>query len=216
MKQNLLFVTISFITFIIITILDELYRAMKEEFKWTLPNILSVYRLCISPIILAMIILHYQLFFTVLLIISMITDILDGYIARHYNLQTAIGAKLDSYADAATILLAIYGMFRFEYAEITPYILPFLILIVFYISVYIFSFLKFKKFSSLHLYSSKITGYAQGIFFFILFCFKPYSWAFWAMFAISVLSYSEELLVIFLLKQARTNAKGLFWVLKKT
>jgi cardiolipin synthase (CMP-forming) len=144
---------------------------MDEKFRWTIPNILSVYRLCISPLILAFIIIGRSIPFTVLLIISLVTDILDGFIARQFSLQTKIGAKLDSIADSITVLLAIYGMFRFKFDDIHPFLIQFYVLLGFYSSVYVVSAIKFRKFSSMHLYSAKITGYVQGIFFFILFAF---------------------------------------------
>jgi len=188
---------------------------MDEKFRWTIPNILSIYRICISPVILITLLFTHEKIFTILLIISLVTDILDGFIARQFNMQTKIGAKLDSVADAITVLLAIYGMFQFKRNEISPFLLPFYILIGFYLLVYLVSALKFKKFSSLHLYSAKITGYAQGIFFFVLFCFGFYSGLFWVMFAISIITYIEEIIAILLLKEMQSDAKGVYWIIKK-
>ena len=187
---------------------------MEEKFRWTIPNILSIYRLCVSPVILATLIFSNYSLFTVLLIISLITDILDGFIARQFNLQTKIGAKLDSIADAVTVILGIIGMFKFKIEVVSPFLTPFFILICFYFAVYILSALKFRKFSSLHLYSAKITGYVQGIFFFVLFCLHLYQWTFWIMFAVSMLSYIEEILAILLLKEPISNAKGIYWIIK--
>ncbi len=188
---------------------------MEEKFRWTIPNILSVYRLCVSPVILVTLILKNESVFTVLLLVSLITDILDGFIARQFNLKTKMGAKLDSIADAVTVVLAIVGMFRFKQLDIFPFLTPFYILIGFYFLVYIISALKFKKFSSMHLYSAKITGYAQGIFFFVLFCFQFYNWLFWVMFTISILTYIEEIIAILLLKDMISDAKGIYWIIKK-
>ncbi len=54
--------------------------------------------------------------FIILLTFNLFTDFLDGYLARKLNQQTAIGARLDSWADAGTYLLAFVGLFKFEWA----------------------------------------------------------------------------------------------------
>ncbi len=69
---------------------------------WNLPNILTVARLCLLPI---MVLLLFQqtawaawtcLF---LYIIGALTDFLDGWIARKYNLVTPFGTFLDPISD---------------------------------------------------------------------------------------------------------------------
>lgn len=187
---------------------------MDNKFKWNIPNILSVYRLCILPALVWLVVEDLQKLFTLLFVISLITDILDGYIARKFKLQTPIGARLDSLADIGTVILGVTGMFRFEYTAIEPYLLPFLMVVFIYFSVIITALLKFRRISSLHLYSSKIAAYLQGIFFFILFCFGFNKLVFWIMFGVAIGSYLEELVILFLLKQLKENVKGIYWVLK--
>ena len=57
-----------------------------------LPNILSVVRIGLSFLLLALI-KHTTLFLIVYLIIG-ITDILDGWLARRLQVQSALGAHL--------------------------------------------------------------------------------------------------------------------------
>jgi cardiolipin synthase len=187
---------------------------MPEKFRWTIPNILSLYRIFISPVIAFTVYLNLRTFFTVLIVISLFTDILDGYIARKFKLQTPLGAILDSMADALTTLVAIAGMFRFEYLALKPFILPLCIMILMWAFVYVVSLIKFKKLCSLHLYSSKAAGYAQGIFLFVLFCFGFNQALFWGMFIISVLSYSEEIAALLILKELKSDAKGIYRIIK--
>jgi phosphatidylglycerophosphate synthase len=62
----------------------------------TFPNILSILRIILSPILFF---INNNLVLFSLLIIIGLTDVLDGYIARKYKIQTAIGAWLDSISD---------------------------------------------------------------------------------------------------------------------
>jgi len=67
-----------------------------------IPNALSSYRLIMAPVLALLALTRHEEPFVVLIIISLITDILDGLIARGFQIQTSFGAKLDSIADDAT------------------------------------------------------------------------------------------------------------------
>jgi CDP-diacylglycerol--glycerol-3-phosphate 3-phosphatidyltransferase len=84
-----------------------------------------------------------------------------------------------------------------------------------YIFSLIVSFARFGKFPSLHLYSCKIGGYIQGIFFFVLFFSGYHAWLFYLAMVWGILSYIEETIILFLLPEMRSNSRGLYWVVKK-
>lgn len=50
----------------------------------------------------------------IMFIIAAITDALDGYIARHYNMATMMGAFLDSVADKLVVCSAIVVLLAFD------------------------------------------------------------------------------------------------------
>jgi CDP-diacylglycerol--glycerol-3-phosphate 3-phosphatidyltransferase len=64
-----------------------------------LPNILSISRLVLLPLILFFIATKQTIVALVFMIISWITDALDGYIARRTNQVTNIGKVLDHFVD---------------------------------------------------------------------------------------------------------------------
>lgn len=85
---------------------------MTNEIK-KLPNLLSISRILLTPIIVTLIFLggHYTTTALIIFTIAAITDYLDGYLARKYNMQTRLGAFLDPFADkilVPTTLLAFY------------------------------------------------------------------------------------------------------------
>jgi CDP-diacylglycerol--glycerol-3-phosphate 3-phosphatidyltransferase len=65
----------------------------------------------------------------------------------------------------------------------------------------------------LHLYSSKITGYLQGIFIFTYFVAGYWAWYFYLMIGFSILAYTEGLLTLLVIPELRSNIRGLYWVL---
>ena len=178
------------------------------------PNVLSAYRLLAFPIICYSMYILNDRMFILLLSINLITDILDGLIARAFKLQTDFGAKLDSLADIGTYICAFTGMFVFHYDFMIENKWAFIALIIFYVVPQIISLIKFKKNASLHLYSNKITGYFQGIWIFTFFNFGNYQPYFIFMVCFAILAYTEELLCILLLKEMKSNVKTYFHLKK--
>lgn len=69
----------------------------------TIPNILSLFRLCLIPVIVWLYIgLQNYLWAAILVVLSGFTDILDGIIARKFNMISDVGKVLDPIADKAT------------------------------------------------------------------------------------------------------------------
>ena len=67
--------------------------------------------------------------------INLITDILDGFIARRFNMETEFGARLDSLADIGTYAMAFIGMIVLESDFVGVHWMEFTFLIVLYILV---------------------------------------------------------------------------------
>ncbi len=73
-----------------------------------LPNKLSIIRILLIPLMIAVFFIQaipYRfLFVAIIFTISSLTDFLDGYIARKYNLVTDLGKFLDPIADKILVL----------------------------------------------------------------------------------------------------------------
>ena len=85
----------------------------------TIPNMLSIGRLILIPVLL--IPAYYiqneaqaRLVFLIMFIIIGVTDKLDGTLARYLNQTTALGAKLDTIADMVFYPLIALWLYRFE------------------------------------------------------------------------------------------------------
>ena len=74
--------------------------------KWNVPNILTMIRLFCTPIVVALFLITIPSGIGVfcalgVYILACLTDFLDGYIARKYNMITDFGKFMDQIADKA-------------------------------------------------------------------------------------------------------------------
>lgn len=72
----------------------------------SIPNILSVFRILLLPIFVALYMTlepQNRFICAIILVISGITDVADGFIARKFNMVTQLGKILDPLADKLTL-----------------------------------------------------------------------------------------------------------------
>ena len=77
---------------------------------WTVPNLLSVLRILGVPLFLWAILTHRDGIAVATLVLSGVTDYLDGQIARRYGLVTRLGQLLDPIADRLYIAATMVGL----------------------------------------------------------------------------------------------------------
>ena len=75
---------------------------MQKNIQKNIPNILTIFRFILIPINLYFIFTRHYLLGFIFFTISGITDILDGAIARKFNLVTNFGKLMDPLADKLT------------------------------------------------------------------------------------------------------------------
>ncbi len=74
------------------------------------PNILTLLRFVFIPFIVVALYFNNYITAFVLLTLSAITDVLDGFIARKYNLITDFGKLMDPLADKATQIVILIAL----------------------------------------------------------------------------------------------------------
>ncbi len=179
------------------------------------PNLISAYRLFSFPFGVALIILRSEEFFFWLIVFNQFTDILDGFIARRFNLHTKFGDRLDSLADTGTYILALTGMVVFQWEYIYEYRVLGLIFVGFYLLRHIVSFIKFKRYAGLHVNSVRLCALIQIALFIVLFKGGPVKAMFYITVILSVLAFLEEIIIVLILKKPETKVESLRKLLKK-
>jgi CDP-diacylglycerol--glycerol-3-phosphate 3-phosphatidyltransferase len=177
----------------------------------TLPNVLSISRIILSPLILLMNESRLALFFVILII--GLTDVLDGFFARKFKSQTVIGSRLDSISDFVFyIILVIYALvFDFDiFAQVKYYVL---IIIGLKLFTFLSGIIKHRKLSLLHTFGNKISGIMIFLGFCIFILPKNTLILKIGIFT-SIICSLEEFLITIIGKKYKENIKGI-WEIRK-
>ncbi len=125
--------------------MKELFRKMfnkiRDEF-FTIPNMLSLLRLALIPLIIYLYCFaHNDLWTLIVVVFSTLTDIVDGFIARRFNMITDFGKFLDPFADKLTQLT----VFACLITRFNLMIVPFVVLLVKEIGSFLLRLVVYKK-----------------------------------------------------------------------
>ncbi len=89
----------------------------------TIPNILSLCRIGLIPVIAWLYLKGENLWAVGVLILSGVTDVIDGYIARHFNMISDVGKILDPIADKLTQAVMLFCLIFKHKFMIAPFVL---------------------------------------------------------------------------------------------
>jgi cardiolipin synthase (CMP-forming) len=177
------------------------------------PNAISIARLCATVFLLAAVFQHRIDLFKWLLLACLLSDILDGLIARIFHLTSKLGASLDSAADMLTMLIGFVGVYVFQRTFVDEHFAGLLIVAVFYIAEIIAALIRYGKLSSFHTLLDRISAYASGIFVMSLFLWGYHGWLYQLTVLVYVVSLTEEMILIFILPEWKTDVGNIFRVL---
>ncbi len=83
---------------------------MKAKEIFTIPNVLSMFRIVLIPFIVLVYFLEKTNLCILLIALSAVTDIVDGFIARRFNMISPLGKALDPIADKLTLLAMLFSI----------------------------------------------------------------------------------------------------------
>lgn len=108
----------------------------------TVPNILSLFRLCLIPVIVWLYCFRNDyLLTTLVLVISGATDVIDGIVARRFGMISDFGKAFDPVADKLTQIVTLFCLVvRFPHM-----IIPLVVLTVKEVLAAIFNMITIKK-----------------------------------------------------------------------
>jgi len=132
-------------------------RKVKTMRKSQWPNIVTASRIALMPAVLASAIAGERGWFAGLLAVALMTDVLDGYLARRLNAYSAFGRKLDSIADYIVLFVGLIGI-TLLWPEVVRREWPWFVAVMgSFFAAMIFSFIKLGRAPCYHTWLSKGT-----------------------------------------------------------
>lgn len=174
----------------------------------------SFYRVAVAPFLLLLIFFDFRLLFTWFLLISYLTDAIDGYLARKLKITSARGSQLDSFGDQITLIIGIVGLFVFESDFMRENLILLLIVFIPYGIQMLLAFKKYGKATAFHTYLAKLSAITQAVFILWLLFFGPVYWLFYFMIVLGLIETAEEITLIFLYDTWVAGVRGLYWALR--
>jgi len=92
---------------------DRLPISQENKEIFNLPNCITMVRIAVMPVLFFLVLSPgriFSLIIAILFIAASVTDFLDGYVARRYNIVTKMGKLLDPIADKLLISTAMIMM----------------------------------------------------------------------------------------------------------
>jgi len=174
-----------------------------------IPNLLSSFRLVVVPFLLLIAWLNRPNLFLAILAVSLLSDAIDGFIARRLKVTSKTGAQLDSWGDFATYLTVAVSA-CWLWPEILHRESFFIVTgIIFYILPVFAGLIKFKRLPSYHTWAAKTLA--------VLICLAIYfllvtsiAWPFRCAVILQCFVSIEEIAITLKLKKQRYNIPS-FW-----
>ncbi len=177
------------------------------------PNVISIARLCAGGALLGAVTWHRAGIFKWLLLGSLLSDVVDGAIARSFRLTSKLGALLDSLADVVTMFVAVIGVFVFQQMFVAEHYRGLLLVVGFYLAEVIVSFWRYGRVSSFHTMLARVAAFLAGVFVMALFIWGFQRWLYYWSVVAYLVALSEEMLLVYLLPEWRSDVGGVYRLL---
>lgn len=127
------------------------------------PNLISGTRIALMPVVLMMAVAGSRAWFAGLLAFALMTDALDGYLARRLNAFSDIGRTLDSLADYMMLLTGIAGI-ALLWPEMMRRELPWVVSgLGAFFAVLVYGYARFGKPLSYHTWATKALAFLLAV-----------------------------------------------------
>ena len=121
-----------------------------------LPILLTLLRLLLAPFVILLVFARAPGWtLVVCLTLAMVSDYLDGVIARAYQIATSFLRRFDSVADAVFYLTALWAIWVLHGDILSHHITGIGCVLALEVIRYVFDFVKFRKVASYHMWSAK-------------------------------------------------------------
>lgn len=178
------------------------------------PNVLSALRIACAPLLLLLAAAGEQAAYTWVLVPALLTDAVDGWIARAFAVQSQLGARLDSLGDSLLWCGGVAGLVVFQRDLLADHAWLVGAALTAWLLELVLAWLRYGRLSSFHTRLSKLAGVLLGVCIGVTFVFGPRDWLLQVAALASLCASSEELWLLALLPRWQADVPGVWWLLR--
>lgn len=182
---------------------------MNHGSLYSIPNLLSLSRLLLVPVLIALAFWRQSDMFLGVLAVSLLTDAFDGYLARKLQQTTSLGARLDSWGDVLTyaaMILGLYWIWPDIFFSQAAYLM---VVILSYLVPVALAFRKFGVYPSYHTWAAKAAAVLMAPAFYLL-TLTGSDTLFRMVILFHVLVAFEAMTITAILDKPRSNVRSMF------
>jgi CDP-diacylglycerol--glycerol-3-phosphate 3-phosphatidyltransferase len=175
---------------------------------WNVPNLLSLLRLASAPVLLLLAFRGHRPAFLVLFGLALVSDIVDGKLARWLEQTSLLGSKLDSWGDFALYMTVPLDAYWLRPAFVREEVAAFAAIVLGYSLPVLLGFLRYRRLTSYHTRGAVISAYLVGGASFVMFAGGP-AWPLRLAAAVLVVAELEEIAITAVLPRWTPNVPNL-------
>jgi cardiolipin synthase len=161
-----------------------------------IPNRITAIRLLALPVLWILALTGARTYLAIGLLLSAITDVIDGPIARKYNQTSDFGSKFDSLADQFIQISAVFWVLILMPEVYTDNLWITIAALGTYLASLTVGLIKFKRLANLHLYLTKLGGIFLYTFVIHAFLFGQYNRGLYLVAVLFLLLSHAECLIL--------------------
>ncbi len=179
----------------------------------TIPNVLSLSRIAMAPFLLVSSYYGSEMLFFTFFSLMLISDVLDGYIARKLHQCSKMGSKLDSIGDYVTYISVPFATWWLWPEIIREEAVYIAVAFTLFLVPGIIARVKFGQMVAYHTWITKIAAVLVSVGL-VLLLFTKDNTVFHISVYVLVLEAVESLVITFILEKPLANVRSLWHVLK--
>jgi CDP-diacylglycerol--glycerol-3-phosphate 3-phosphatidyltransferase len=173
-----------------------------------LPNAITLGRLLSVPFLAWFAYREMHFAFTALLIPSLASDVLDGWLARRLGVESGLGAVLDSVADILLMVVILYAIWPLHPEVYRDYGWVIISVVVLLAIGHMASLLRYGRLASFHTRLIRAGIFTFSVFTIVLFLFGFFPWLLFLAAFICALGALEHFAMLALLPEWSPNIHG--------
>ncbi len=180
---------------------------------FTVPNVCSAFRLVVSPLLIALAIIQQRMAFAIFFGAALLSDALDGILARRLRLDSEAGACLDSWSDLALYSAAAVGLAVLIPRLIREELVLVGIMTAGYAIPFAVGWARWQRLTSYHTWGAKVSAMVVGPAMLLMLGVEDV-WPLWVAAPIFLASAVEDVLITVILPRWQANVPSLWHALR--